>query len=176
MLPEPLALPWQRGATSLLVERDRAIWRLGECRAVCGDTDELAHMPDAAAGLGEPDDAELGVGPQIQRIRPRRVDPADDDVHGLEPAHGQHPQPPTADRQVGALHQRHAEQRGEHRLIEGGLQAGPGGRLGVGDGLRQVDREDDFAGRGPGGAAGHEAGGQGLHRVAARQVHAGGYP
>ncbi len=75
----------------------------------------------AAAGLGQPDDTEPGVRPQRERIRPQCVDASHDDVDRLVPARRPHPEPPAADRQVGALHERQPEQ-GRHRgLVEGGL-------------------------------------------------------
>jgi len=51
VLPEALALPWQRGTTSMLVEHGRVVWRLDACRALCGDADELARIHDATGPL-----------------------------------------------------------------------------------------------------------------------------
>ena len=53
------------------------------------------HHGDGAppAGLGEPDHAELRVGPQVQRVGPGGVDPAQHHVDRLVPAQRPHPQP-----------------------------------------------------------------------------------
>jgi len=48
VIPDVLALPWHPGRTSLLVERGRLAWRLGECRALCGGVEELEALRDAA--------------------------------------------------------------------------------------------------------------------------------
>ena len=42
VIPEPLLLPWQAGAATVLLEPNRALLRYGEARAFVGQADELA--------------------------------------------------------------------------------------------------------------------------------------
>ena len=78
-------------------------------------------LPDALDQTGH---AQPGAGPQLQRIGPDRVDPAEDDVDLLQLAQHPHPDPAVADGEVAPLDQREAEQGGEEGLVEGGLGQG----------------------------------------------------
>ena len=94
------------------------------CSASCGRNGEQRRVLEHAAAervddrdaadparLDQPGHAEVGVGPQLERIAPRRVDPAQDHVDRLEAAERAHPHPTVAHPQVGALHERVAEVR-----------------------------------------------------------------
>ena len=68
--------------------------------------------------LDESDHPEPGLRPQIQRIGPFGVDPAQHDVDLLEGAQRTHPQLALAHHQIGALDQRKAQNRCQVSLIE----------------------------------------------------------
>jgi hypothetical protein len=71
--------------------------------------------------LHQTDDAEPGVGAQIERVGVFGVDPAQDDVNPFQSAQRAHPQLAVAHHQVRALHQRKTQQRGQIRLVERGF-------------------------------------------------------
>ena len=75
-----------------------------------------AH-PVAAYCLGQAGHPQLRVAAQLQRVAPRGVDPAQDDVDPLQPAECLHQHPAVADGEVAALHEREAEVGGERRLV-----------------------------------------------------------
>ncbi len=75
--------------------------------------------------LKQPGNAELRISPELERIRVPVIDTAQDHVDRLKLADRPHPDPISAHGQVGALHQRIAERRGEHRVLKGGLVQRP---------------------------------------------------
>ena len=80
-----------------------------------------------ARGLDQPGHAEHRVAAELQRVAEHGVGAAQDHVDGLQPAEGPQPHPAVAHGQVGGLHQRVAEVRGQVGVLEGGLAGRAGG-------------------------------------------------
>jgi hypothetical protein len=90
---------------------------------------EGVHHADrtGTAQLHQAGHAEVGVGAQLQRVAELAVDTSEHHVDAFEPPERPHRQPAVAGDEVGTLHQRVAEGRGQERVLERRLGEPPGG-------------------------------------------------
>ena len=83
--------------------------------------------PPPPGHLEQPGDPEQRVGPQLDRVAPLVVHPADDHVDRVEAHQRPQPHPVVVDHQVPALDQGVAEVGGQVGVLEVGLAQGAGG-------------------------------------------------